>query len=976
MWGKNPPLKNDDAHTYHMGRPEAEAEEEKAAAARSDDPPPPPRLIREHHHAARGDQSFSSSFSSLRTMRFLVVASILQLVVTFNNCGAALADEEIKCPETQAQFQTLSPITQPSPIEQMEWLARYDASNKDDHTKKTERVIAKLTNGQIYQSKDNGKTFADETAVLRGFLDKQFTIDRILVPRDDLYTKRVILQGNKDRHWASKDLGDSWIQPCGFESANEANNCFKSPTGGRYDQGYRIVGSMVMHPGEHRDGHVLALVSRPECERTYYDDTVVCAKDLMLTTDFGQTEWRNLTDSSDNDIVSFVDFDWGPDPDPTHSEASILATVYTSKEDLWKSRHHPGFSFAVTFIRSSSFFVGKDWYAHKTPCGNIFEVLNNDVYVAALKDCDKYLRMLEDSKDITEDEENDLRYDHVQLEVSTDSGETFNPICFPENIRAKSFTIFDFDAVQKGPDFISIDHAEEETSAIEGAAPMGNLYAADDSLRLFSLSLRRNVRERGVADFSGIASMNGVFIANQISTEAFKGRYNYKDVDYSQYYQTLQSFNGGGVWRYIPAPKKDANGNDIQGCTITDDPKTVCSLHLHGESAWSGGENWKTRFGAVYSHQSTPGVIISTGNVGNVLSKEASEVNTYISRDGGYTWEEVLQGPHIYEFGNFGALIVAAKESSVGQTDEVWFSRDVGKCWEGPIKLSKPINVHNIRTDVVQKGSVFVIHGEDATKSESYQASGIAYVIDFDNLLLSDSTFRVDKCDEKNDYETWFLNIPNQKECNMGEKVERRRRKRYARCLNLEDGVVSELHDTVSQSHVCDCEHMYDTSCEYGYYRVHSSPSAISGCDPMPNVNIDECTYLIDKGSIPKSHERIVHGDVCNNPLNAIGADYDDLGRKRRKRHHTKHPVFGFFLFCVFGGAFYVAYKYFDLGRFLPSGFRDAVNEFFENVMDWLRRLRNNERGGGLRRFGGGGGGGSRPDGYFEPLADFDEDEI
>ena len=966
-----------------MGRPEDEAEEEKAA--RSDDPPPPLRKRRTRIGRARGVHEEASSFSSLTMMmRFLVVvASIVhvQLVVTFNNCGAALADAEIKCPETQAQFQTLSPITQPSPIEQMEWLARYDASNKDDHTKKTERVIAKLTNGQIYQSKDNGKTFADETAVLRGFLpsfqeDKEFTVDRILVPRDDLYTKRVILQGNKDRHWASKDLGDSWIQPCGFESANEVNNCFKSPTGGRYDQGYSIVGSMVMHPGEHRDGHVLALVSRPECERTYYDDTVVCAKDLMLTTDFGQTEWRNLTDSSDNDIVSFVDFDWGPDPDPTHSEASILATVYTSKEDLWKSRHHPGFSFAVTFIRSSSFFVGKDWYAHKTPCGNIFEVLNNDVYVAALKDCDKYLRMLEDSKDITEDEENDLRYDHVQLEVSTDSGETFNPICFPENIRAKSFTIFDFDAVQKGPDFISIDHAEEETSAIEGAAPMGNLYAADDSLRLFSLSLRRNVRERGVADFSGIASMNGVFIANQISTEAFKGRYNYKDVDYSQYYQTLQSFNGGGVWRYIPAPKKDANGNGIQGCTITDDPKTVCSLHLHGESAWSGGENWKTRFGAVYSHQSTPGVIISTGNVGNVLSKEASEVNTYISRDGGYTWEEALQGPHIYEFGNFGALIVAAKESSVGQTDEVWFSRDVGKCWEGPIKLSKPINVHNIRTDVVQKGSVFVIHGEDATKSESYQASGIAYVIDFDNLLLSNSTFRVDKCDEKNDYETWFLNIPNQKECNMGEKVERRRRKRYARCLNLEDGVVSELHDTVSQSHVCDCEHMYDTSCEYGYYRVHSSPSAISGCDPMPNVNIDECTYLIDKGSIPKSHERIVHGDVCNNPLNAIGADYDDLGRKRRKRHHTKHPVFGFFLFCVFGGAFYVAYKYFDLGRFLPSGFRDAVNEFFENVMDWLRRVRNNERGGGLRRFGGGGGGGSRPDGYFEPLADFDEDEI
>ena len=925
-------------------------------------------------------RSFSSK--GLIVKNVLVTFALWLLVFSSEKSSFCNGDDDVKCP-TSNEFQTLSPITQPSPIEEMEWLARYDYANKDDHTKKTERVIAKLSNGQIYQSKDNGKTFADETAVLRGFQeDKGFIVDRILVPSDDLYTKRVILQGNKDRHWASKDLGDSWIQPCGFESANDddANNCFKSPTGGKYEQGYRIVGSMVMHPGEHRDGYILALVSRPECERTYYDDTVTCAKDLMLTTDFGRTEWRNLTDSNDNDIVSFVDFDWGPDPDPTHSEASVLATVYTSKEDLWKSRHHPGFSFAVTFIRSSSFFVGKDWYAHKTPCGNVFEVLNKDVYVAALKDCDKYLKMLEDSKDISDEEEKELRYDHVQLEVSTDSGETFNPICFPENIRAKSFTIFDFDAVQKGPDFISIDHAEEETSAVEGAAPMGNLYAADDSLRLFSLSLRRNVRERGVADFSGVAGMNGVFIANQISRDAFKSTYNYNDVDYSSYYQTLQSFNGGGVWRYIPAPKKDANGNDIQGCTVTDDSKTVCSLHLHGESAWSGGENWETRFGAVYSHQSTPGVIISTGNVGNVLSKEASEVNTYISRDGGYTWEETLQGPHIYEFGNFGALIVAAKESSVGQTDEVWFSRDVGKCWEGPIKLSKPINVHNIRTDVVQKGSVFVIHGEDATKSESYQASGIAYVIDFDNLLLSNSTFRVDKCDEKNDYETWFLNIPNQKECNMGEKVERRRRKRYARCLNLEDGVVSELQDTVSQSHVCECEHMFDTSCEYGYYRVHSSPSAISGCDPMPNVNIEECAYLIDKGSIPKSHERIVHGDVCNNPLNALGAEYDDLGRKKGKKHSTKHPLFGFIIFCLFGGAFYVVYKYFDLGRYVPHGFRDAVNEFFENVMDWLRRMRSNMGsssgggGGGFRRFGGGGG--SRPDGYFEPLADFDEDEI
>jgi len=184
----------------------------------------------------------AGSFSSggLRVKNVLVTFALWLLVFLNEKSAFCNGDDDVKCP-TSNEFQTLSPITQPSPIEEMEWLARYDYANKDDHTKKTERVIAKLANGQIYQSKDNGKTFADETAVLRGFQeDKGFIVDRILVPSDDLYTKRVILQGNKDRHWASKDLGDSWIQPCGFESANDddANNCFKSPTGGKYEQGY------------------------------------------------------------------------------------------------------------------------------------------------------------------------------------------------------------------------------------------------------------------------------------------------------------------------------------------------------------------------------------------------------------------------------------------------------------------------------------------------------------------------------------------------------------------------------------------------------------------------------------------------------------------------------------------------------------------------------------------------------------------
>jgi sortilin len=925
-------------------------------------------------YRTQNETSFSST-SSLASVMMRKISYAVLLLASAMMMGNLIvrADDEsndLKCPENnEREYQSLTAITQPSPIEQFEWVVKRGDAVSDETFG---RVILKLQNGQIEISKDNGKTYSDYTTLLSGFSDKEYVVDVILTQvQSDSSVKNAILQGNKDRHWATKDVGDSWIQPCGFQMANENGKCFKSPyamSGGTYDDGWRIVGTMVMHPGKHREDFVLAMVSRPECRRAHYDDSVVCANDLMVSQDFGQT-WQNLT-AKTNDIVSFVDFDWGPDPDPTHTGTpSILATVYTSTDDLWKSRKHEGFSFAVSFVRSATFFEGKDWFAHKTPCGNVFEVLNNDVYVAALKDCDKYLKLLEKSK--TDIDDSELRYDEVLLEVSTNNGETFDPICFPENIRAKAFSIFDFDSEAAGPDFISIDHAEE--AIIEGNAPMGNLYAADDSLKLFSLSLRHNVRQSGIADFAGIASMDGVLIANQISHEAFSA--SSRTPKYTNYFQTLQSFNGGGVWRYIPAPKTDANGNPIQGCAMTEDPRTVCSLHLHGDSSWIGGSDWSTRFGAVYSHKSTPGVIISTGNIGNVLSYEPSEVNTYISRDGGLTWEETLRGAHIYEFGNFGALIVAARESSSGQTNEVWFSRDVGACWEGPIKLSKPINVHNIRTDVVQKGTVFVIHGEDASKEE-YEASGIAYVLDFNNLLLSNSTFKINQCDEQNDYETWFLNIPNQKECNMGVKLERRRRKRLARCLNLETGVVSESKDLVASTK-CECERLYDTSCEYGYYRVHASPSVLSSCDPMENVNIMECQYLVEKGAIPKTHERIVHGDTCTNPLNALGTDYENIGNKKNKKKTTKHPVFGFFLFCLFSVAFFMVYKYFELGRFVPHGFKNTVNEFIESVQDWFRRMRS--KSGSSNRgfsFGRNGGGGSRPDGYFEPLADFDEDEI
>jgi len=47
-------------------------------------------------------------------------------------------------------------------------------------------------------------------------------------------------------------------------------------------------------------------------------------------------------------------------------------------------------------------------------------------------------------------------------------------------------------------------------------------------------------------------------------------------------------------------------------------------------------------FGPFYSTENSVGILFGTGNVGSYLSNRKDEINTYLSRDAGLTWFEVL----------------------------------------------------------------------------------------------------------------------------------------------------------------------------------------------------------------------------------------------------------------------------------------------------------------------------------------------
>ena len=65
-----------------------------------------------------------------------------------------------------------------------------------------------------------------------------------------------------------------------------------------------------------------------------------------------------------------------------------------------------------------------------------------------------------------------------------------------------------------------------------------------------------------------------------------------------------------------------------------------------------------------YSHENAPGIIMAVGNTGAYLDIEADQLCTWLSRDGGLSWEDVRETAHIYEFGDHGGILVSAKHGT------------------------------------------------------------------------------------------------------------------------------------------------------------------------------------------------------------------------------------------------------------------------------------------------------------------------
>lgn len=658
-------------------------------------------------------------------------------------------------------------------------------------------VLVKTVKGRLYRSADGGKIWTNITSSLSenpvnknepaNHTNEVTTVDLIMV--NPINKNIVLIIGNNKNHFVSEDSGES------FRIVNYKNK----------------INFWQFHSTKTHWALVSSWTSA--CYSTD-EKSGECMQTLSVTKDLGRT--FQLMD------IYVVQFNWG-DKD-THSEDTVYYTRHKNRNG--HQQRFSGWSKDVDFVKTDNFGKNVDVLVKQ---GNKFLISNGYIFVARL---------------------NDVIKQTVNMMVSTDGGKTFNKANLPENIHEKSYTVLD---TSEGAIMLHVNHGTSSDRI-----NTGNVYISDASGLNYTLSLPNNIRtSSGECEFDRILSLDGVYIANfldendDIKDEDLRFRnFNAQlEEDISPFQtntekrkkqaakgknedlvRTVISFNKGGHWSYLKAPKVDSRGNKY-------DCGDNCFLHLHGITNYH-------QYAPFYSIENAVGIIMGTGNVGSHLRYESDEVNTFLSRDGGVTWMEAHKGPYIYEYGDHGGLIVMADD--LRKTNQIVFSWNEGQSWFDFELGQFSIEVDNIVAEPNSSSVEFLVYG---TRNDV----GVLYHLDFNALgqPLCKGLWAADSV--SSDYETWSPTSGSfSDKCILGRKITYTRRKQTSECFNGKD-----LKRTVDKK-ACECT-PEDYECETGFTRKVGSYE----CKPNdPTLTIEGCT---SSSYFYANAYRKVPGDICVN---------------------------------------------------------------------------------------------------------------
>jgi hypothetical protein len=118
--------------------------------------------------------------------------------------------------------------------------------------------------------------------------------------------------------------------------------------------------------------------------------------------------------------------------------------------------------------------------------------------------------------------------------------------------------------------------------------------------------------------------------------------------------------------------------------------------------------------------------MLAVGNVGESLVAYPDS-DTFLTRNGGFSWEEVHKDAHMWEYGDQGSILLLVNDEDV--TDRVTYTLDEGLTWTEYV-FGERIRVRSIVTVPMDTSRKFILFGVNPDKSDS----SIAVHLDFSSI--------------------------------------------------------------------------------------------------------------------------------------------------------------------------------------------------------------------------------------------------
>ncbi|RXK41140.1 signal sequence binding protein [Tremella mesenterica] len=356
----------------------------------------------------------------------------------------------------------------------------------------------------------------------------------------------------------------------------------------------------------------------------------------------------------------------------------------------------------------------------------------------------------------------------------------------------------------------------------------GHIFKSNSNGTYYGLSAEHvNRNSAGYVDFEKMTGLDGIAVINIVSnpTEA--------DTTGRKKIQTRITHNDGGTWKPMNPPPLDSLGEEY------DCHSTSCSLQIHGYT-----ERRDPR--ATYSSPSAVGLMLAVGNVGEELAPY-TDSDIFLTRDGGFTWEEVHKDAHMWEFGDSGSIIVLVNDEAA--VDHVVYTLDEGLSWN-EYTFGETLRVKTIQTVPEDTSRRFLLFGTRPGETDK----NVVVHLDFSQITQQKCQLKIEDPNH-DDFELWSPSEGREEACLFGRQTMYHRRIRDRNCY-----VGEKIEQPRSIVRNCTCTPS-DFECEFNYYRDSSGSCVlVEGAMALSsNTEEEQCTSLSSTWYERTAYRKIPH---------------------------------------------------------------------------------------------------------------------